>query len=255
VSLVQLDVTDGDATANLKRAESLIGQHPGADIYLLPELWTTGYRSECWPGSADHDTPGTLNRLAGLSRSTGAWIGGSVVTRLESGRLANRFWLHGPDGAVAAYDKAHLFEPMGEPDHLAAGGKRVRVRIAGWDAALSICYDLRFPEMYRRDALDGAALFLVVSAWPLERQEHMLLLARARAVENQAYMALCNRTGTAEDGVVFGGESTVVAPDGTIVASAGRTEAVATAELSGRLVDAVRERLRVLAQRREHVDW
>jgi len=254
VALVQLAVEDGRPAANLARVRTLIAEAAPADLWLLPELWTTGYTQSQWPAQAREATPDAADALAALARDTGAWIGGSMISVAGAG-LANRFWLFPPhDGAPVTYDKAHLFAPMAEPVHLTAGTGRVAASVHGWPAALSICFDLRFPEMYRLDAVDGAALFLVVAAWPAERVAAMRLLARARAVENQAYLALCNRAGTAADGTVFGGGSLVVAPDGTTLADGREGEGVLTAVLEPDRVDATRAALPVLTARVPGVD-
>src|SRR5690606_41343263 len=149
------------------------------------------------------------------------------------------------------YDKGHLFAPMGEARHLSPGSRRVVAPLAGWRAGLSICFDLRFPEMYRADALDGAELFLVVSAWPAVRAEAQRVLARARAIENQAFVVLCNRVGTAADGTRFDGGSVVVAPDGKIVADAGDAEGVTHATLDAEMIRAVRRQMPLLEIRRQ----
>src|SRR4029077_20674572 len=164
-------------------------------------------------------------RIAGEHRAV---IGGTLVSLNGEGRLVNRFWLVNQDGVLASYDKTHLFQPMDEPRHLVPGATRRRQKIGAWTAALSICYDLRFPEMYRRDAVDGAALFLGPSEWPAERADAMHALAVARAIENQAYLVLTNRVGVAADGTRFGGGSLIVGPDGQIVASAGAQPGVVT---------------------------
>ncbi len=253
IALVQLEITDGDGPANLARAQGVLRNAPAADLYLLPELWTSGYAHGSWERQAHTFTAQVLDTLAALARERSAWIGGSLISP-SGARLANRFWLLPPDGEPVTYDKAHLFAPMGEPGRLEAGAGRVRASINGWTAALSICYDLRFPEMYRLDALDGATLFLVPAEWPAVRAETLRVLARARAIENQAYVALCNRVGRAADGTVFGGGSAVIAPDGTVVAEAGATATVVVATLDAAAVAAARAHLPVFADRVSGVD-
>lgn len=249
VALVQLAVRDGDAAHNLARAEALVRAAPAADLYLLPELFTTGYAHAAWAGAARAHTPAALAALGRLADARGAWVGGSMVAETPGGGLANRFHLvapadaapndmpdRAPNGAAVAYDKAHLFPPMGEPGRLTAGDRRVRAPVGrgagAAEAALSICFDLRFPAQYRRDAAAGATLFACVAAWPHPRGETLRLLARARAAENQAWLALCNRAGDGADGTAFCGGSCVVAPDGRVVADAGEAvDAVVVAEV------------------------
>lgn len=230
VALVQLAVTDGDPADNLARAVALIRGAPEADLYLLPELFTTGYAHDVWARVAQNDTPGTIDTLQRLADERGAWIGGSVIAGTPHGGLANRFHLLTPQGrdipgpAPCTYDKAHLFPPMGEPGRLTGGTARVRACVgrgaATADTALSICFDLRFPEHYRLDAIAGATLFACVAEWPHPRGDILRLLARARAAENQAWLALCNRVGPGADGTMFCGGSCVIAPDGRVVVDA-----------------------------------
>ena len=254
VVLLQLPVEDGEPGRNAERALAALDAAPPAELYLLPELWTTGYAHASWPGAADRETPRAARALQAVSDARGAWVAGSMVSRRDDGRLVNRLWLHAPGRPPVRYDKAHLFAPMGEPEHLAAGGARVECEIAGVPAALSVCFDLRFPGMYRRSAAAGAQLFVVASAWPHPRSETVRLLARARAAENQAYLVLCNRAGAGADGTAFCGGSAVIGPDGAVLADAGEGEGLIAATLDPALVAAARARLPVLDREIAGVD-
>ncbi|HTS87903.1 MAG TPA: nitrilase-related carbon-nitrogen hydrolase [Gemmatimonadales bacterium] len=256
VAVVQLGVEDGEPERNLEHALSLMDASPGAALYLLPELWTTGYAHATWAQAADRATPRIVPELASACDRLGAYIGGSMVTRNERGNLVNRFWLFSPtDSAPVVYDKAHLFAPMEEHRYLEAGGCRVRTPVRGFTAALSVCFDLRFPEQYRLDAVAGAQLFLVVAEWPAQRAETMTLLARARAAENQAFLVLCNRVGTGGDGTRFGGGSLVVSPGGQVLVEGGETEQVLRTDLDIRAVHQARSSLTVLECRRPGIDF
>ena len=256
VGFVQMEIADGRARDNLDRAVALIRGAPRADLYLLPELWSTGYAHATWRSSAETETPAVCKALQRLSTERGARVAGSLISIDEEGRLTNRLWLFAPDGrSPATYDKGHLFSPLQEDRHLVAGARRVQVAINGWTAALSICFDLRFPEMYRRDALEGANLFLVVAQWPAVRASALRVLARARAIENHAFLALCNRTGTAADGMVFGGGSALFAPDGSVIVDAGLGERVVVATVEAGLVANAQALAPVLELRRPGLDW
>lgn len=255
LALVQMEITDGQPARNLEVAERLIAANPGAQLYLLPELWTSGYAHQRWPVIAEESTPRTLESLRRIAGERDALIGGTLISLNSEKRLVNRFWLVGRDGALGHYDKSHLFQPMDEPRHLVPGGTRTRVAVAPWTAALSICYDLRFPEMYRRDALDGADLFLVACEWPVERSDAMRALAVARAIENQAYVALTNRVGVAADGARFGGGSLLVGPAGEIVVTAGDAAGVVTGTLAFDRIAEVRGPLTHFDARRPGVDY
>ncbi len=263
LALVQMTVTDGAPDENVARAAALVTAAPPADVYLLPELFTTGYAHDTWADAA-RGAARTLDALQQLADARDAWIGGSFVAATADGGIANRMHLLSPRGAsqssaLVTYDKAHLFPPMGEPERLVAGAARVRTRVgrgdAAADAALSICFDLRFPEHYRRDAADGATLFLCVAEWPDPRGDTLRLLARARAAENQAWLALCNRVGAAADGSTFPGGSCVVAPDGTVVADAGDAmDAVVVADVDVHVALRARAAFPVLPLRVPGVD-
>ena len=266
IALVQLAVTDGDVDDNVRRATALIRGAPTADLYLLPELFTTGYAHATWAGVARDRTREVAAELQHLADARGAWIGGSMIAETPDGGLANRFHLFAPSAPESlgvlptiTYDKAHLFPPMGEPERLTGGTTRVRSCIGhgarAADAALSICFDLRFPEQYRLDAVDGAALFACVAEWPHPRSETLRLLARARAAENQAWLALCNRVGPSADGASFCGGSCVIAPDGTVVADAAEgVDTVTVAEIDVRAAHRARSGFAVLPLRVPGVD-
>lgn len=256
VALVQVEVEDGRRKDNLERGVALVRDAAFADLFLLPELWTTGYAHDCWEQVADDFTPGAVDILGDLATEKGSWIGGSMISRNRHGRLVNRFWLVPPDGGpLVHYDKGHLFGPMGEEERLQAGDRRVRVGIGPWTGALSLCYDLRFPEMYRLDAVSGAELYLVPAEWPAERKDTLDLLSRARAAENQAYLALCNRTGRADDGTVFGGGSMVVDPEGSVLGRAGSEEDLVAFDIDLSRVRRARRSIPVLDRRRGGLDW
>jgi predicted amidohydrolase len=260
VALVQMAVADGAPEANLARAVALVEGAGAADLYLLPELCTTGYAHDTWREAARHATPGAVDALGRLAAARGAWIGAGLIAEADGGALVNRFYLLAPDGGRTAYDKAHLFPPMGEPGRLAAGDRRAQARVgrgaAAAHTALSVCFDLRFPEQYRRDAVDGATLFACVAQWPRPRGGTLRLLARARAAENQAWMALCNRAGPGADGTVFAGGSCVIGPDGEVVADAGDApDVVVAAEVAAGDALRARAEFAVLPLRRPGVDW
>jgi predicted amidohydrolase len=182
-------------------------------------------------------------------------VGGTLITRTDAGGLANRFWMVFPSGRCVWYDKGHLFAPLGENTVLEAGKERVRTSVREWNVALSVCFDLRFPEQYRLDAIDGAEAFFVSSAWPEPRCVLLNTLARARAIENQAVLALCNRTGPGRPGERYCGGSVVVGADGRVLAEAGPDEGVVTADLKRSDVAAIRNALPVLPLRAAGLDW
>lgn len=254
-AILQMAVKDGDPEANRIHAEALLAQAGELRLLLLPELWSTGYAHDMWARSAREDTPRLCAWMAGQAHTRQAWVAGTLASLDGAGRLVNRLWIFPPTGEEPVfYDKAHLFRPLGEHEHFAAGGARLLTRTDAFRPAASICFDLRFPEQYRRDAADGADLFLVSAEWPHPRGEALRLLARARAVENQAYLLLANRVGPASDGTVFCGGSMIVSPEGEILADACEQEGLIAANLSPERVHALRERFPVLPYRAAGVD-
>jgi len=255
LAAVQMAVTDGDGEANRRRALELMDAAKGADLYLLPELWTSGYSLDLWPSAAKDDTPHALAWMSEQARLRHAFVGGSVIARNDDGTLANRLLLFNRDGSeVMRYDKCHLFPPMQEPSRLAAGSSAPIVDIEGTRVAPAICYDLRFPEMFRRAALGSVDLFLVPSEWPHPRQRALSVLAESRAIENQAYLLLSNRCGRDSGETRFCGNSGFFGPFGAI-ATAGDEEAVVTAEIDRALLDRARRALRVFDERRQGIDF
>ncbi|EGE28352.1 Nitrilase/cyanide hydratase and apolipoprotein N-acyltransferase [Salmonella enterica subsp. enterica serovar Dublin str. SD3246] len=151
------------------------------------------------------------------ARQTDALIAGSAALQTERGAV-NRFLLVEPEGKVHLYDKRHLFRMADEHQHYAAGDKRIIVQWRGWRILPLICYDLRFPIWSRnRNDYD---LALYVANWPAPRSLHWQTLLTARAIENQAYVAGCNRVGTDGNGLHYRGDSRIINPQGDIIATA-----------------------------------
>ncbi|HPK17104.1 MAG TPA: nitrilase-related carbon-nitrogen hydrolase, partial [Clostridia bacterium] len=176
-------------------------------------------------------------------------VAGSVANRRD-GRLYNTAYVFDRAGdCVASYDKTHLFSPMGEDAAFARGGRLARFALDGARCSLVICYDLRFPELIRTLALDGLDILFVVSQWPERRIAHLSALARARAIENQAFVALCNSCGEAF-GTKYGGRSAVVGPWGEILAEAAGEEETIAAQIDLAALEGVRASIPVFRDRR-----
>ncbi|MBN2231817.1 MAG: carbon-nitrogen family hydrolase [Deltaproteobacteria bacterium] len=252
ISLVQMNVAHGDPTKNLHTAERFIARAPATtELFLLPEMWTTGYDFARFPELAV-STPGILDRIKRLARDRRAAIGGTVL-EADGGSFYNTFHLVDADGTLRArYRKIHLFSLMDEPRWLAPGNRAVITEIKGIPTGLMTCYDLRFAELARTLTAAGARLLLVSAQWPRPRARHWRALLPARALENQVFVAACNRfgTGTAH---TFAGHSGIFDPWGETVAAAPRHQGVTTATINLRQVDAVRRLLDTAADRRPEV--
>ncbi len=259
---VQLNSTQ-DTDRNLATAERLvrIAAGQGAELVVLPEKWSVlGTRDQMDAGAQTLDGP-CLSWARSIARELGIdLVAGSVLERVPgAGKLSNTSVHVGPDGELhAAYRKIHMFdvevdgvvyaESAGEQ----AGREVVVSELAGGvKMGLSVCYDLRFPELYRILAVRGAELVVAPSAFTLATtRDHWEVLVRARAIENQCFMIAPNQIGIHPPGRRSGGRSLIVDPWGVVLACAADLETAIVAELDfGRLRD-IRRRLPALEHRR-----
>jgi len=226
VSLAQMSVSPGQPAANEAVARRLAARAAaeGADLLLLPELWSSGYDLARAGEYAAPLGQGAFAVMADLARTHQIYVAGTALEANPAGRPFNSAVLYDPGGAPAAtYHKVHLWGPLGEPQHMTAGRALPVFELPWGRVALAVCYDLRFPELWRRYADGGASLVLIPAAWPSRRIEHWRLLLRARAVENQYFVAGCNRAGGGADAGPdrFGGSSGLSDPWGHLLAEAG----------------------------------
>ncbi len=261
ITLAQMDCRLGEPAANFARAEALIAEAAGrgSDLVMLPELWSTAYDLE---HAADHASPlaqiagepGWFGRLATLARQHRVWLTGSLLEANPDGRFYNCMALYDPAGRLAAvYRKIHLFRLMDEEVYLAPGPQATLADLPWGKTGLAICYDLRFPELFRGYALQGARLMLLPAEWPHPRREHWRTLLRARAIENQCFVAACNRVGSSK-GTAFFGASAVISPWGeTLGEAADESETLITVAVDLAQADAARQKIPVFADRRPDV--
>lgn len=257
LTLVQMDCTLGEPAANFARAEAMIAEaaRRGSQLVMLPELWSTAYDLE---NASDHaaalarrdESDGWFDRLARLAQAHNIWLTGSILEAQDDGRFYNCMALYGPDGELAGvYRKIHLFRLMEEEIYLGAGQSPTLLDLPWGKTGLAICYDLRFPELFRGYALQGARLLLIPAEWPHPRREHWRTLLRARAIENQCFVAACNRVGSSK-GTQFFGSSAVIDPLGETRIEGGEAEMLLTTEIDLAEVDAVRRHIPVFQDRR-----
>lgn len=253
IACIQMHVRAAAPETNFARAKTLIQraakQKP--DVILLPELWNTGFAPErIDPALADAEGTRTKAFCGGLAKEHGVnLLAGSVLTR-KKGSLCNTAYAFDRAGnRIAEYDKTHLFSPMGEGRAYTAGDQILTFPLDGVVCGVMICYDLRFPELARAMALSGAKLLLIPAEWPKTRTRQMLALLSARAIENQAFAAICNGCGDAF-GTRYGGRSAVVDPLGNVIAKAGRSERILTAEIDWETQERIRTTLPVFSDRR-----
>lgn len=233
---VQPDIVWEDKEANFRRVRALIAANrpePGS-LVVLPEMFASGFSMNlaATRQGSEREDECFLRDLACETRAT--VIGGLVSPDGERGR--NEAVAFSPEGALLArYAKIHPFSLSGEAVGHVAGSEIVLFSWGGFTVAPFVCYDLRFPEIFRAAALRGAELFVVIALWPVKRQQHWLTLLQARAIENQAFVVGVNRVGT-DPQFAYSGRSVVVDPHGVIIADAGEQERVLTASLDPQMV-------------------
>jgi predicted amidohydrolase len=252
IALAQMEIQPGQPAANLARADSWASEAAklGSDLLLLPELWSSGYDLERARALASKPNSGAHAAMADLARRHRLFVYGSILVEREPGKIGNTGLLFDPEGkAIAEYAKVHLFRLMNEDRHMQPGDRPVLVETPWGKTGLAVCYDLRFPELFRAYAVQGARAVLLVAEWPLPRLMHWQTLLRARAIENQLYMIACNCVGSS-NGVQFFGHSTIVDPWGDIIVEADDRETLVTAAIDMARVEEVRRKLDVLSDRR-----
>jgi omega-amidase len=253
VAIGQMDIALGDPAANLKTVQNLAARAATerADLLVLPELWGSGYDLGRADELADELHTGLFASVVALARHHRLAICGSLLEwDADEQRPYNTATLYDAAGALRGrYRKIHRFGLMNEDQHLGAGEEAPILHTAWGDLALAICYDLRFPELFRRYALEGARAIVMPSEWPVQRIEHWRTLVRARAIENQCFMVACNRVGS-DRANTFGGYSVVVDPWGAVLVEGDDQEGLLHATLDLDLVDEVRSRIPVWNDRR-----
>jgi predicted amidohydrolase len=181
--------------------------------------------------------------LSDLARQFGIWVIGGLVRAISGGRARNEVVVFGPTGRErASFAKLHLFSPARETEACVPGDEIQTFVCEGWVVSPFICYDLRFPEAFRLAARRGAQLFVVPANWPEPRIEHWVVLLRARAIENQAYVVGVNRLGTDASELPYPGRSLVIDPLGQVLLDAGAQEGVFQAAIDLAVLQAWRDR-------------
>lgn len=253
IAAAQISCALGDVAANVAKMREFCtrAKNVGTELIVFPEMADTGYSMPVIREHAQAWSEGAVPALCETARELSLKIICGLSER-EGGAIYNAQVFIDEHGEIAAkYRKMHLFAPGDEDDTFVAGTDFTTVALGSWRLGLSICYDLRFPEVYRTLACDmGANVLVSSSAWPFPRVEHLRVLARARAIENQSYLALANRVGK-DEGVTCCGSSAIIDPAGVIIAAASaEREELITAELSPDVLAAVRARMDVFAHRR-----
>jgi predicted amidohydrolase len=251
-----------DKAANLERAEALVARagSTGADIVVLPEKWNLIGSVDDYRAAAEPlDGGESVQAMSGWAKALGVSLVGGSITERRAGRekLSNTCCVFDADGdLVASYRKIHLFDvEIGghvyrESEAEEPGTEPVVAQVEDWPIGLTVCYDVRLPELYRILALEGAELATVPAHFTTPTgRDHWHVLLRARAIENQFYVAAAAQVGETIAGKPAYGRSLIIDPWGTVLAQAPDEESVIVAELDRtRLLD-IRSKLPSLANR------
>lgn len=258
ISIAQMPIVVGEPEINLMTVRQMAAEAAlkGADLLLLPELWGSGYDLSHATEHATLSYEGLFIEMSALANQYKMWVGGSLLGYEEQieERPQNLFALFAPDGTLAAtYGKLHLFRLMDEEKWLAPGTHPTLTKLPWGKVGLAICYDLRFPELFRRYALAGARLILLPAEWPHPRLAHWRTLLRARAIENQCFVVACNRVGEDPNGTRFFGHSVILDPWGEAVIEGDEEARLLTATIDLDEVEAIRAKIPVFEDRREEL--
>ncbi|ALC14967.1 putative amidohydrolase [Desulfuromonas soudanensis] len=214
---IQFHIAFGDVDANLSRALAGLRRvsEKGSSLAVLPEMWSTGYDYKNLAEQAEQ-TPRVIEALKGATAELGMVTVGSLPEK-EGDVIYNTAYVIDRGAVVGTYRKLHLFSTMGEDRFLGAGDRTLVVPTSAGRLGIAICYDLRFPELFRKLALEGAEIICIPAEWPKPRQEHWRTLLRARAIENQLFIAATNCCGL-QGKLDFFGMSLLISPRGEILA-------------------------------------
>ena len=246
---LQTDITWHDRTANLTKVATLLDQSrpaPGAMV-VLPEMCMSGFSRDV--AAATSGVAESESALAELAKKHRIALMAGLATR-QGNCVANESVTYGPDGSeLARYRKIQPFSMAGEAESYPAGDKIVTFEWAGFTIAPFICYDLRFPELFRAAVDKGANLFAIIGNWPNRRHQHWTTLLKARAIENQAAVIGVNRSGTDPE-FTYAGGSLILGPQAEVMAEAGEAPCIIRAEISPSLVNEWRAGFPALRDRR-----
>jgi omega-amidase len=241
VIAIQLDIAWENKLANYAKVRALCAGAgiPAGSLIVLPEMFATGFSMNL-AATLEEQPSETERFLSELARRYESWIIGGLVASGTNGRGRNEAVALSPEGElVARYCKCQPFSLGGETEHHEAGEEIVTFKWNDLIVAPLICYDLRFPELFRSALQRGAHLFVVIANWPVKREGHWIKLLQARAIENQAYVVGVNRCGD-DPHFQYSGRSLIVNPHGDIIADAGSREGMISAEVDEAKVSAWR---------------
>ena len=245
---LQFDIKSADIMANIARVEAGLktvtasGSNITSGIIVLPELWATDFAYDRLPQLVK-EIPDILMILQNLAGKYQVSIAGSLPEFTDNS-FYNTLFLVDSKGITGKYRKQHLFQPMQEDTFFTPGqGEPLPIRTDYGAVGTLVCYDLRFPELLRKQAGGETDIAIVSAQWPAARIEHWRILLQARAIENQMFVIGANRCGASGD-TAFGGHSMIIAPDGSILREAGEQEEFTGVTLDLEMVSTARSLFR-----------
>src|SRR5215831_4699301 len=255
IAVAQIACSLGDADTNFSRVRdfSQRAKEAGAELVVYPEMTDTGYSMPVIQKHANHWKTGFVAGLQTIANELSLAIVSGVSERDGNSIYNSQVLVDAKGDIIATYRKTHLYAvaPVEEQTCFAPGNSFESFALGDLRFGFSICYDLRFPELYRKLVTEkNVDAFIISSAWPFPRVEHWCVLAQARAIENQAYVIASNRVGK-DDELWFCGNSAIIDPRGVAIAAASADrEELIYADISQELVQSVRRRMQSLGHRR-----
>jgi len=249
---IQFNVKQGDVDANLAYVREALKKASvqGVQLAVLPEMWSSGFAYKNLNGLAQR-TAQIVEELTTLSRELNLVIVGSMPEP-NGDKVFNTIYVADNGKLVGSYRKLHLFSLLGEDKAFDSGDNFLVAETSIGKIGVIICYDLRFPELSRRLALEGAQIICVSAQWPKPRQEHWRTLLRARAIENQLFVVSCNACGMIGK-LDFFGMSMIIDPKGEVLAEAGEEESSIVAELDMQAMEEWRKQIPCFNDRRPEI--
>jgi omega-amidase len=255
ISLIQTVLSWESPAKNYLRLEGVLQKLEATDLIVLPEMFTTGFTMNSDAAEFFSDSSETLSWMRKWSKDLNAVLCGSVAFKDNEGLYNRLLWVR-PDGTFSHYDKRHLFTFAGEEKTYLKGTARIIEHWKGWNICPLVCYDLRFPVWSRNRHQHGSPdydVLIYVANWPSVRREAWSTLLKARAIENQCYVAGVNRVGTDHKENIYTGDSAMIDAKGTVLWTQSDVAGVCTIELNKSELDLYREQFPVLKDGDEFV--
>lgn len=248
----QLDIVWENKPENFRKIRALLqaAKPERGSLLVLPEMFSTGFSMNV-AAISEQANPGAENFVREIASEFGLYVVAGIVTEGAAAKGLNQAIVVSPQGAeISRYTKIHPFTKGGELEHYHRGQSIEFFEWGEFKVAPFICYDLRFPEIFRTATRKGAEMFVVIANWPIKREQHWVTLLQARAIENLAYVIGVNRAGT-DPNYVYPGRTRIIDPHGTILVEAGAMEGLISADIDRATVRNWRREFRAL----EDMHW